>query len=115
MSCYEIQRRENQTQLDALKRKYSELLKEYEKLVALCSIEAYKNAEKESKENGFIRVKPNLPKQKKTNFEKITESVDSLAEFVDNYYWCPYNNKCDCNKYPDCVGCIKEWLQKECE
>jgi hypothetical protein len=76
---------------------------------------AYENAEKEAKEKGFIRIKPNLPKPKPTNFEKITSSVESLAKHIENntaFWW----KKCDsCKTYDHCGDCIKEWLLKECE
>lgn len=115
----EIQRRENQTQLDALKRQYSELLKEYKKLVALLSKEAYENAEKEAKENGFVRVKiDNLPKLPRTNFDKITESVESFVKWIYSQYGgSPPDMPCketSCEN-PNCKECFKEWLQKECE
>ena len=55
----------------------------------------------------------NLPK--KTNFDRITESVEALAEFIEatDGILCNYVNKhCHIN---GCKDCIKEWLQKECE
>lgn len=60
-----------------------------------------------------------LPKEKpnKTNFDRITESVDSLVDYIyiatDD---CPFNYcvNVDCHK-GGCKDCIKEWLQKENE
>ena len=54
--------------------------------------------------------------RKPTNFDKITESVENLAEFFDKYFDC----KCsggftECNPNLYCIDCFKEWLQKECE
>lgn len=54
----------------------------------------------------------------KTNFDRITESVESLAEFlyelrgcyVHSCYKCPLLSIDECNEKG-----IKEWLQKECE
>ena len=77
---------------------------------------AYENEEKENRERGFIRIKPNLPKPKCTNFDKITESAESFVEWVlNNYYSVPEHVPCksSCNK--DCGECFKKWLQKECE
>jgi hypothetical protein len=51
----------------------------------------------------------------RTKFDKITESVESLANYIENYtmFWW---KKCDqCETYDHCNECIKEWLQKECE
>lgn len=50
-----------------------------------------------------------------TNFDKITQSVESLAEYMDNYRWCPYFSKSTCDSEIECKECIKEWLQKESE
>jgi hypothetical protein len=52
---------------------------------------------------------------KKTNFDRITESAESLAEIMDNYRWCPYFSNSTCDSEIECIECIKEWLQKECE
>lgn len=51
----------------------------------------------------------------KTNFEKITESPEALAEFMDNYEWCPYFSNSTCDIEIECKECIKEWLKKESE
>ena len=51
----------------------------------------------------------------KTNFDRITESTESLAKFIEatDGFLCNYvNKKCHIN---GCVDCIKEWLQKENE
>ena len=55
-------------------------------------------------------------KPKKTNFDRITESVESLAETVCKSGLCPfeYSVGVDCHK-DGCKECIKGWLQKECE
>ena len=62
---------------------------------------------------------------KKTNFDKITESVESLAEYIERSQLCPdtihLNNENllgECKVYNDtgtCLDCIKEWLQQEAE
>lgn len=84
---------------------------------------AYENAEKEAKENGYIRVKLDLPKLPRTNFDRITESVEALAGFIENNtsncYHCflGIDGKCkSAFKYLGneiCKKEIKEWLQKE--
>lgn len=56
-----------------------------------------------------IKIKP------QTNFDKITQSVESLAEYMDNYRWCPYFSNSTCDSEIECKECIKEWLQKESE
>jgi hypothetical protein len=50
-----------------------------------------------------------------TNFEKITSSVESLADIMDNYRWCPYFSNSTCDSKIECKECIIEWSQKECE
>ena len=63
----------------------------------------------------------NMLEIKQTNFDKITESVESLAEFVSQHMACYncaiYTNGNDCNSIPtnNCFDKVKEWLQKECE
>ena len=67
--------------------------------------------------------KPFMPP--KTNFDKITESVESLAEFIEKYAtncnYCPLYKleKCDIKGWKfDKEYCKKEiikWLQKESE
>lgn len=53
-----------------------------------------------------------------TNYDKITESVESLAEFIKLVSDCQHM---PCSKCPlDNINCssligIKKWLQKECE
>lgn len=78
---------------------------------------AYENEEKEAKERGFVRVKPNLPKLPRTNFDKITESVESLAEFIDSLNLidcnaCVGKSICDCH-IRDCKEVFIKWLQQE--
>lgn len=55
----------------------------------------------------------------RTNFDRITESEEALAEFIrklaeecqhHNCLWCTLR---DCNCCD--INCIEEWLQKECE
>lgn len=73
-------------------------------------IDGYKTAMGETFEKREIR--------KPTNFEKITESVERLAEFIKLVSACQHMS---CSKCPlDGINCssaigIKEWLQKECE
>jgi hypothetical protein len=65
-------------------------------------------------EKGWEKAGVNKP-YPKTNFDRITESVESLARYIENYtmFWW---KKCDqCETYDHCNECIKEWLQKECE
>lgn len=55
---------------------------------------------------------------KKTNFDKITESVESLAEFLAPRIICadcPYWKNRNCVASLPCEEALKEWLQKECE
>ena len=61
------------------------------------------------------KPRPLLQKPKRTNFDRITESVESLAEIMDNYRWCPYFSNSTCNSEIECKECIIEWLQKECD
>lgn len=57
----------------------------------------------------------------KTNFDRITASAESLAEFISKTtecYFCPVHElygvaKCQGEKM--CAEILKEWLQKECE
>lgn len=68
---------------------------------------------------GAIKPKP------RTNFDKITESVESLAEFLvendkeltyyDDYYYWDYINDQPCYDREEAKQSIKEWLQKECD
>ena len=61
----------------------------------------------------------------RTNFDRITESVESLAEFIEKYatncLYCPLYKleKCKVTGWkPESELCKKElaeWLQKECE
>lgn len=52
-----------------------------------------------------------------TNFDKITESVESLAEFIDSLNLidcnaCVGKSICDCH-IRDCKDVFIKWLQKE--
>ena len=70
----------------------------------------------------YIEVDEN---RKPTNFDRITESLESLAEYIERSQLCPdtihlsnENLLGECKVYNDtgtCKDCIKEWLQKECE
>lgn len=51
----------------------------------------------------------------RTNFDKIVSSVESLAEIMDNYRWCPYFSNSTCDSEIECKECIIEWLQKEAD
>ena len=63
----------------------------------------------------------NLKKPKRTNFDRITESAENLAEFLDKTMMCDdcpirlQTNTCKCSVSIPCSTVIKEWLQKECE
>lgn len=55
---------------------------------------------------------------KDTNFDKITESVESLAELLCNTEFCPYANNDEVWCDNSCISnkrCMKEWLQREAE
>ena len=64
-------------------------------------------------------------KPKRTNYDKITESVETLAEFIEKYatncHYCPLYKleKCKLTGWKieseNCKKEIKEWLQKECD
>ena len=64
-------------------------------------------------------------KEIKTNYDKITSSVESLAEFIEKYatncIYCPLYKleKCKLTGWRVeselCKKEIKEWLLKECE
>lgn len=57
-----------------------------------------------------------MDKKPQTNFDKITESVESFVEWVlDNYHSVPEQLPCTKSCNGDCGECFKEWLQKECE
>lgn len=54
----------------------------------------------------------------RTNFDRITESEESLAEFIATVSNCTMINCKDCplsNANCSSKDGIKEWLQKECE
>ena len=55
----------------------------------------------------------NEVKEIKTNYDKITENEETLAEFLSDD-WCPKGYRIICES-KDCKECIKEWLQKECD
>lgn len=58
---------------------------------------------------GFIYNKP------KTNFDKITESVENLAEFLSNYIDCDNCFKDERLCGASCENEIKYWLQQEAD
>ena len=57
----------------------------------------------------------------KTKFENITESIDTLATFIDSITSCCSDcavyKDCKDSKYQssDCIGTIKEWLEQPVE
>ena len=56
-------------------------------------------------------------KPKKTNFDRITENEEALAEYISSLARkCTFRDcsKEECAKF-ECKDCIKEWLKKECE
>jgi hypothetical protein len=69
---------------------------------------------------GIVFYRKDL-KPKRTNYDKITESVETLAEFLELTMDCSecvvFKDKYDCyvTQQITCKECIKEWLQKECE
>lgn len=63
---------------------------------------------------------PDFTCKPQTNYDKITESVESLAEFLEltmDCSLCVVFDKYGCNaiKQMTCKECIIEWLQKECD
>lgn len=65
--------------------------------------------------NCEYRTKP------QTNFDKITQSVESFVEFIYSQYGgmppdvpCPMEENASC-KEMNCKKCFTKWLQKECE
>ena len=86
-----------------------------DKVIKKISRKAMKNTEKEAKKRGLIRVKIDIPKPP-TNFDKITQNVDSFIKWVlDNYNSVPPTLDCkaSCNK--DCGECFKKWLLQDAE
>lgn len=56
-------------------------------------------------------------KKPRTNFDRITENEEALAEYISSLARkCTFRDcsKEECAKF-ECKDCIKEWLQKECE
>ncbi len=58
---------------------------------------------------------------KSTNFDRITESVESFADWIFEGYInvpesvpCPIDD-CETTNRMDCKKCFIEWLKKECE
>lgn len=65
----------------------------------------------------YSKIKTNKPK--KTNFDRITESVESLALTISNCVTscedCPaYENTCE-GTSKSCPAKIRKWLQKEAD
>ena len=104
-----------------LEKQYYEWIKENgiadqpNSVVAFLEINGLLNDKKVHEKAGIVKPQP------KTNYDNITESVESLAEFVYKVrfncalsdYGCDYcllKELGDSNKTN-----IKEWLQKECE
>lgn len=105
-----------------LERQYYEWIKENGiadqpiNFMAFLDIHGIMNYKRAREKAGIFKLKP------KTNFDRITESVESLAEYIYQVTSCcpfeligvvapctiPLSNK-------GCTNCIKEWLQKECE
>lgn len=58
----------------------------------------------------------NMLEIKKTNFDRITASVESFVKWaLDNYHSVPEHFPCQTSCNNDCGECFKKWLQKECE
>ena len=52
--------------------------------------------------------------QRLTNFDKITQSIESLTEFVyEQMEYCSIAETMPCEQPKHCTECLKEWLQKE--
>ena len=65
-----------------------------------------------------IHEKVGVVKSKPTNFDKITESVENLAEFLAPRIICadcPYWKNRNCVASLPCEEALQEWLQKECD
>ena len=77
--------------------------------------------DREQYKKGWIDgFKEALEKPKpRTNFDRITESVESLAEWLEENIVCEYcpcfGNWCKSTPEMTCEQTIKEWLQKEIE
>ena len=60
-----------------------------------------------------------MDRKPKTNFDKMTESVESLAEWLKENVVCEYcpcfGNWCKSTPEMTCEQTIKEWLNKEVE
>lgn len=66
---------------------------------------------------GIVFYRKDL-KKPRTNFDKITESVENLAEFLAPKIICadcPYWENRNCVASLPCEEALQEWLQKECE
>lgn len=54
-----------------------------------------------------------------TNFEKIKSmTLEEMAESANPFFACPYGfglGYCQAFKDCDCIGCTKEWLEREVE
>lgn len=79
----------------------------------ICSKINCNTCKKFDESGGYYIEKDEKPKR--TNYDNITSSVESLAEIMDNYRWCPYFSNSTCDSEIECLECIKDWLQKECD
>jgi hypothetical protein len=101
----------------ALENQYCEWIKENgiadqpNSVMAFLDIHGIINHKKAREKAGLNKPYP------KTNFDRITESEEALAEWLESLDICIFPSKWDCytKKYEGCKHCIKEWLQKECE
>lgn len=82
-------------------------------VMAFLDIHGIINHEKARKKAGINKPYP------KTNFDRITESVEALAEFIHKVTaCCPFEFideivHCTIPCEEGCTNCIKKWLNKE--
>ena len=54
----------------------------------------------------------NIKKTKKTNFERITASPETLAEYLDKHHSCVDCDHCDNYNY-SCYDALLYWLKQD--
>lgn len=81
--------------------------------------------DKDYKPKVIVISRKHMVVKKPTNFDKITSSVDALAEFLvendkeityfDDYEYWDYINEQPCYNREEAKQSIIEWLEQECE
>lgn len=104
-----------------LEKQYYEWIKENgiadqpNSVIAFLEIHGIINYKKAREKAGIIKLKP------QTNFDKITQNEEALAEFLAKIMICDdcpirlQSNTCKYTPSSPCSTIIKEWLQKESE